>query len=99
MAKQQIIRSRAIRRASLEILAELHEAMPGMAMEFEDLSTQISTASAFAVGAAELQGELVYLRDKGLVEIDQGHVRIVANGVDFRRAGMPWDAIDSYSGK
>ena len=97
--QKQIIRSRAVRSRIIEVLAALHAAVPGMAMTVEDLVGQVAAGSPFAMDVQELQGELLELAEKKLVELDKGHARITANGRDFLRAGSPWDGVDAFSGK
>ena len=96
--QKQIIRSRAVRGRILEVLASLFAAAPGMAMTVEDLANQVTSGSPFSMDLQELQGEVLELAEKKLVELEQGHVRITANGRDFLRAGSPWDGVDAFSG-
>jgi hypothetical protein len=96
---KSIIRSRAVRGRILEVLIELNAAAPGISMMLDDLMAQVSGGTPFAMDPQELQAEILYLTEKKLVELDNGHARITANGMDFRRAGMPWDGVDVFSGK
>jgi hypothetical protein len=96
---KSIIRSRAIRGRILEVLSTLHAAAPGMAMLVDEIRKQVESGSPFAIDAQELQVEMMILTDKLLVAIDGGHARITANGIDFMRAGLPWDGVDAFSGK
>lgn len=96
---KSVIRSRAVRGRIIEVLIELNSAAPGLTMLLDDLTAQVSAGTPFEMDNQELQAEILYLAEKKLIEIDNGHARITANGIDFRRAGLPWDGVDAYSGR
>ena len=101
--KGDVIRSRMIREAILTTLSVMDAAGSSFGLKFDQLHEGFAR-SRLEVGASELRADLNDLRDDGLIveqwdqDVSANIYRISSRGRDFKRAGMPWQKIDEYTG-
>ena len=99
----QTQRSRFVRSIVLECLASAARAGNRLGFSYQQLRDGFA-ASRVDITDAEVRYELQDLTGGGLVEEEwdadlQGHYYTLAKaGMDFVRAGMPWDLLDKFTG-
>ncbi len=103
MPADQIARSRFVRGLLLDLLGTADAAGAGFGLRFDQIRTGVSR-SRIEASPAELRRELNDTVDDKLARrkwddaFGSNMYTITSRGRDFRRADMPWDRIDDFSG-